>query len=97
MDKLHQQEKYDINKGSHQIEKPQIETTAFFNGGSSSRERFGALANIQNAPEQLAHKSTMTLAEKKRIQWEAEKGRILEIKHLFKFYLNLVLPLVVVL
>lgn len=56
---------------------------SFFNGGSISN-RSNLISKIENPtdPSNLKHKSTMTLAEKKRIQWQKERGIL---KY---FYLN---------
>lgn len=48
---------------------------SFYNGGSLSN-RSNLMPKFENTSDStsLKHKSTMTLAEKKRIQWQQERG-----------------------
>jgi hypothetical protein len=79
MDRLYQQEKFDLAKGTQLSNRPggQAET-AFYNGGPTSN-RSTMVTNILNSipsqQQQIPHKSTMTLAEKKRIEWQKERGK----------------------
>ncbi len=62
-----------MSKGTHR--KVLESEVPFFNGGSTST-RTNILNKIENAVDsvQAVHKSTMTLAEKKRMEWQKERG-----------------------
>ncbi len=80
MDKMHQQEKFDLAKGVQMnIKNNDQAESAFYNGNPTSN-RTKIITNIANSAttqQQIPHKSTMTLAEKKRIEWQKERGRLL--------------------
>lgn len=71
--KLVDQEKYDLSKGSHR--KAIDSEIPFYNGGSTST-RSNILSKLETAvdPGPAVHKSTLTLAEKKRLEWQKDRG-----------------------